>query len=258
MKILVLNQEEIERLLPMQECISVMADALAALARGEMYQPLRMIVRPPDASGLMGLMPAYRSGENPVLALKTICVFPENPSKGKDAHQGSVTLFDGETGEPLALLNASAITAIRTAAVSGVATRLLAREDAHVLAIIGAGVQARTHLAAMASVRSVKRARVMARTFEHARKLAEEAGTKYSFPVEAVENAEEALRGADMIVTATSAHEAVVRREWISCGAHINAVGGYSPAAREIDTQTVAAARLFVDRRESAMNEAGD
>src|SRR6185503_3541503 len=130
MKILVLNHAEVERLLPMVECIEVMAEALAALSAGQMHQPLRTVVRPPGAAGLMALMPAYRSGERAAYGLKSVCVFPSNTARGKDAHQGSVMLFSGETGELLALMNVSAITAVRTAAVSGAATRLLARADA--------------------------------------------------------------------------------------------------------------------------------
>ena len=258
MKILILTQREVEELLSMDECIAVMAEALTAFAEGEMFQPLRMVVRPPRATGLMALMPAHRTGERATFGLKAICVFPDNPARGKDAHQGGVMLFSGETGEPLALMNASAITATRTAAVSGVATRLLAREDACELAIVGSGVQARSHLSAMSCVRPVRRARIASRKIEHARAFAREAQAQYSFPVEPTDGVEEAVRGADLIVTATTAHEPVLRREWIAPGAHINAVGTYSPSARELDTATVAAATLFVDRRESALNEAGD
>jgi ornithine cyclodeaminase/alanine dehydrogenase-like protein (mu-crystallin family) len=258
MKILVLTHSEVEQLLPMSECITVMEDALASLARGEMHQPLRMVVKPPDASGVIAMMPAYKSGAESVFGLKAICVFPGNAAKGKDAHQGGVFLFSGETGEPLALMNASAITEIRTGAVSAVATRLLAREDASKLAIIGSGVQARSHLAAIACVRKLERARVASRSLENARKFADEMQTKHAFPIEPVATAEEAIRGADVIVTATTSHEPVLNREWISQGAHINAVGTYSFAAREIDTATMVAAKLFVDRRESALNEAGD
>lgn len=235
-----------------------MSDALGSLARGEVFQPLRTIIRPPDARGLLGLMPAYRHGENGTFGMKAICVFPGNPSLGKDAHQGMVMLFSRETGEPLALMNASQITAIRTAAVSAVATRLLARPDASELGIIGAGVQARTHLLALSSVRSIKRARVACRNPEHAEKLVREMHEKVSFPIEAVGSNESAVRDADIVVTATSAHEPVIRREWIADGAHINAVGTHSPQSREIDAATMAAARIFVDRRESALNEAGD
>ena len=242
----------------MAECIELMADALASLARGEVFQPLRTIVRPPDARGLLGLMPAYRGGESGAFGMKAICVFPGNPSLGKDAHQGMVILFSQETGEPLALMNASQITAIRTAAVSAVATRLLARPDASELGIIGAGVQARTHLVALASVRSIKRARVACRNPEHATQLVRELQDKVTFPIEPVSSNEAAVRDADIVVTATSAHEPVLNRNWIADGAHINAIGTHSPQSREIDTDTMAAARIFFDRRESALNEAGD
>ncbi|HEU4934329.1 MAG TPA: ornithine cyclodeaminase family protein [Pyrinomonadaceae bacterium] len=258
MKILVLNNEQIRELLPMRECIHLMADALAALARGEVFQPLRTIIRPPDARGLLGLMPAYHTGEHGAFGMKAICVFPGNPAKGKDAHQGAVMLFSRETGELMALMNASEITATRTAAVSAVATRLLAREDAHELAIIGAGVQARTHLFALDVVRSIKQARVACRNIEHAQELVREMQPHFSFPIKAVHSNEEAVRGADLIVTATSSQEPVINKDWISPGAHVNAIGTHSPNSREIDSATMAVARIFVDRRESALNESGD
>jgi len=258
MKILILDAPQIRELLPMGDCIELMADALSALARGEVFQPLRTIIRPPEARGLLGLMPAYRTGEHGAFGMKAICVFPGNPAIGKDAHQGAVMLFSRETGEFMALMNASEITAIRTAAVSAVATRLLAREDAHQLAIIGAGVQARTHLVALDAVRSVKHARIACRNIEHAQELVHEMKPRFSFPIEAVESNEEAVRGADMIVTATSSQEPVLYKDWISPGAHVNAIGTHSPNSREIDSATMAAARIFVDRRESALNESGD
>jgi ornithine cyclodeaminase len=242
----------------MRDCIELMADALSSLARGEVFQPLRTIIRPPEALGLLGLMPAYRTGEHGAFGMKAICVFPGNPAIGKDAHQGAVLLFSRETGELIALMNASEITAIRTAAVSAVATRVLARENAHQLGIIGAGVQARTHLLALDAVRSIKHARVACRNIEHARKLVREMQPGFSFPIEAVESNEEAVRGADLIVTATSSQEPVINKNWISPGAHINAIGTHSPHSREVDSATMAAARIFVDRRESAMNESGD
>lgn len=258
MKILVLNNEQIRELLPMRDCIELMADALAALARDEVFQPLRTIIRPPEARGLLGLMPAYRTGERGAFGMKAICVFPENPAKGKDAHQGAVMLFSRESGELIALMNASEITATRTAAVSAVATRLLAREDANELAIIGAGVQARTHLLAFDAVRSIKEARVACRNIEHAHELAREMQPRFSFPIKAVNSNEEAVRGADLIVTATSSQKPVINKDWISPGAHVNAIGTHSPSSREIDSATMAAARIFVDRRESALNESGD
>jgi ornithine cyclodeaminase len=258
MKIIVLDSEQIRELLPMRDCIELMADALSSLARGEVFQPLRTIIRPPEARGLLGLMPAYRTGEHGAFGMKAICVFPGNPAIGKDAHQGAVMLFSRETGEMIALMNASEITAIRTAAVSAVATRLLAREDAHDLAIIGAGVQARTHLTALNEVRSIKHARVACRNIEHAHEFVREMQPRFSFPIEAVETNEEAVRGADLIVTATSSQESVINMDWISPGAHVNAIGTHSPNSREIDGATMAVARVFVDRRESALNESGD
>ena len=242
----------------MNECIDVMEEAFAALAHNEFHQPLRTITKPPAVKGVLALMPTFRSGETPLFGLKAICVFPGNAAIGKDAHQGGVLLFDGTNGEPLAMVNASAITAIRTAAVSGLATRLLARPDAGDLAIIGAGVQARTHLLAMSCVRDLKRIRVSARRFESAQQFAEEMKERAPCPIEPVESNQEALRAADIIVTATTSREPVVLREWVSSGTHINAVGTFSFNAREIDTATVKAASLFVDRRESALNEAGD
>ena len=236
MKVLVLSEHEVHELLTMQECIEVMEDALRALARGEVFNPLRMPIRAPGAPGLLGLMPAWRAGETPYYALKEVCVFPENPKRGLDTHVGAVILHSGETGEPLAFMNASAITAIRTAAVSAVATKLLARKNAPVLAILGTGVQAKAHREAIPLVREIREIRMCGRG----------------------DSAEEAVRGADIIVTATSSRELVLRREWISPGTHINAVGSSIPAARELDGAAVAAASLFVDRRESTINESGD
>lgn len=258
MKLLILNHDEVEELLPMAECIEVMAEALTALAKKEVHQPLRMVVQPPNAAGLMGLMPAYMGGERAAYGLKAVCIFPENSKIGKDAHQGSVMLFSAKTGELLALMNASAITAIRTAAVSGVATRLLAKEDAEELAIVGSGVQARSHLAAMAAVRPLKRVRVVSRRLENARKFVAEMSPHYNFSIEAVGSVESAVRNADLIVTVTTAATPIVQRDWIAEGTHLNVVGSSIPTTREVDTATMAAASLFVDRRESTLNEAGD
>jgi ornithine cyclodeaminase len=257
-KILILTHDEVRALLPMRACIEAMADALSALARGQLHQPLRMIVRPDGAKGLMALMPAYAAVPQPAFGLKLIGVFPGNFALGLDAHQGAVLLIDGDTGALRALINASAITELRTAAVSAVATRALARPEAGELAIVGAGVQARSHLEAMACVRSIRRARVASRSPERARAFVEEMGPRVSFPLEAAPSVEAAVRGADLIVTATSSQEPVLRREWIAPGAHLNVVGASLAAYREVDSATMAAARLFVDRRESTQNESGD
>jgi ornithine cyclodeaminase/alanine dehydrogenase-like protein (mu-crystallin family) len=246
MTVRVLDEHDVRQLLPMGECIDVMAEALAALARGEVHNPLRFVVRPPGEASLMGLMPAHRGGATPLYALKAVVIFPGNSALGLDSHQGFVALFDGETGATRALLNAGAITAVRTAAVSGVATRLLAREDARTLAILGAGIQARSHLDAMRAVRDFDRVVVWSRTPGRIEGV-EEAGS-----------AEEAVRDADVVVTATSAAEPILERAWLKQGVHINAVGSSIPTTRELDTATMRDAALFVDRRESTINEAGD
>src|SRR6266850_1824989 len=186
MKVLVLNHREVEQFLPMFECISAMEEAIAALARGEAHQPLRTIFRPPEVKGVLAMMPSFRESPSPLFGLKAICVFPGNAAIGKDAHQGGVILFDGTSGEPLALINASAITAIRTAAVSALATRLLAREDASDLAIIGAGVQARPHLWAIQCVRPLKRVRIVSRSLESAQRFATEMQPQFPTLIEAV------------------------------------------------------------------------
>ena len=255
MNVRVLDEEAVRRLLPMSECIEVMAEALASLARGEVHNPLRFVVRPPDAPSLMGIMPAYRgdgasSGTSKLWGLKSVVIAPGNAARGLDLHQGFVALFDGETGEARAFMNAGGITAVRTAAVTAVATRLLARKDARTLAILGAGIQGKANLEAMRAIHDFDRVVAWSRT--PGRAAAELHG------VEEVATVEEAVRDADVVVTATSAPEPILRREWLKAGAHVNAVGSSIPTTRELDTQTMADASLFVDRRESTVNEAGD
>lgn len=252
MTVLVLSEHDVRAHLPLPACIEAMADVLAALARGELSMPLRFVVRPEEAAGLMGFMPAHRGGAAPVFSLKEIVVAPGNPARGLDAHQGAVILHDGETGELRAIMNASPVTEIRTAAVSAVATRALARPGARTVAILGAGVQARSHVEAMRCVLDDPEIRIWSRTGEHAAALARELGAV------ACRSVEEALAGAGVVCTTTSAREPVVRREWLAPGAHVNAVGSSIPTTRELDTATIAAASLFVDRRESTLNEAGD
>jgi len=242
----VLDEHDVRRLLPMADCIEAMDGALRSLARGEVYNPLRPVFRPPDEPSLMGLMPAHRGGDAAWWSLKALTIVPGNSSRGLDSHQGFVALFDGKTGEPRALMNAGGITAIRTAAVSGVATRLLARENVKTLAILGSGTQALSHIDAMHAVRSFDRVVLWSasgRSLEGA---------------ESVATAEEAVREADVICTTTASAEPIVRREWLKPGVHINGVGSSIPTAREFDSQTIVDASLFVDRRESTLNEAGD
>jgi ornithine cyclodeaminase len=235
----ILDEAQVTQLLPMGECIAAMEEVLSALARDELYNPLRQALRPPGADNLMGLMTAYRAGAS--YALKAVVVAPGNSKRGLDPHQGTVTLFDGVTGVPRAVLNASAITAIRTAAVSALATRTLMRKDARTLAILGRGHQGGPHLEAHRAVHDWERVVMWSPSY-----------------VEEAAGAEEAVRGADVVVTVTSAREPIVERAWLRPGAHVTAAGSSIPTTRELDTQTMVDATLFVDRRESTLNEAGD
>jgi ornithine cyclodeaminase len=255
-RVLILGHDDVVKALSPAECAEAMADVLAAHARGESFFPLRNVMAPPDASGFVGLMPGWRAahdGRPAAFGLKAICLIPGNPSRGLDTHHGTVTLFDGESGVPTAILDASAVTSIRTAAVTAVATRTLARQDARVLAIIGAGVQGRAHVEALLGVRQFDEIRVCARTETHAQAVAD-LDTRASV----ASCAEDAVRGADVVVTATSSRGPVIRRAWLADGAHVNAVGASSPSARELDTETVAAASMFCDSRESVLGEAGE
>ncbi len=257
MSVLVLSRSDIAHLLPMRECINVMAQALSALTRGDAILPLRQVVRLPDGKSAFAVMPAYLAGAQAVGA-KVITVFPDNHGTGIDSHQGAVLLFEGAHGSLAAVMDASSITAIRTAAVSGLATRLLARDDARTLAILGTGVQARTHLDAVCVVRNVTSARVWSRNRDAVREFAERESMRLRIPIEPSARARDAVEGADIICTVTASREPVLAGEWLRDGAHVNAVGASLPVARELDTAALVRGRLYVDRRESTFNEAGD
>jgi ornithine cyclodeaminase/alanine dehydrogenase-like protein (mu-crystallin family) len=244
MQVVVLSHDEVRELLPFSECVEVMEQALTDLQNGDAWQPLRPVIRPPDEPSLMGLMPAHRARPTSSYAIKTVCIFPANRARGLDSHYGTVTLFDGETGIPRAIADAA------------VATRALARADVTRLAILGTGIQARSHLEALATVRSFTDARIWGRSEAKARVVAEAADVP--FRVEAVPSAREALDGADVVATTTGSQAPILERAWLAPGAHVNAVGSSIPTAREIDTKTMAEAALFADRRESFYAEAGD
>ena len=257
MEILIVNQEEVPQLLPMNECMEVMEDALKTLGRDEAINPLRSVMWLPEKVGALGVMPAYL-GDIQTMGLKVISVFPGNHGTEYDSHQGAVMIFETRHGRPLAVIDASEITAIRTAAVSGVATRLLARDDAGDLAILGSGVQGRTHLEAMLIARDIKRVRVWSRSQANARAYAERDSKKHGVNIEVMATAQEAVEGADIICTTTSSPEPILKGDWIAAGAHINAVGSSVAFARELDTNAMVKSRLYVDRRASTINEAGD
>jgi ornithine cyclodeaminase/alanine dehydrogenase-like protein (mu-crystallin family) len=249
--VLILGHDEVLAALSPEDCADAMAAVLAAHARGEALMPLRSMVPFEGAAGFIATMPAWRGGSDPVFSLKSLVIAPGNPARGLDTHQGTVTLFDGETGVPRAVLDASAVTSVRTAAVSAVATRVLAREEARVLAILGAGVQGRAHLRALADVREFSEVRVYSPSRQHAQAMADGRARVAA-------SAEDAVRGADVVVLATSSSEPVISRSWLAPGAHVNAIGASVPSSRELDTETVAACALYCDSRESLRNEAGE
>lgn len=255
---LVLGRSDVERLLTMPKCIGLMEEALASLARGEVTLPLRPVLRAPDSPNVFALMPAW-SHTLGAMGAKLISVFPGNHAAGKDSHQGVVVLFDGIEGVPVGVMDAASITAIRTAAVSGVATRVLANPDARSVAVLGAGVQARTHIAAMRAVRPIEQVTVWSRTREHAIALVREVAKEPNGLAFAIaETASEAVQESEIVCTVTGSREPVLRGQWLAPGKHVNAVGASIPTARELDTEAMKTSRLFVDRRESALNEAGD
>lgn len=256
MTTVILTQREIRELLPMTECIEQMAEVLTALARDEATSPLRWGMRLPGEA-ILGMMPAALHSRR-ALGLKVVAVFPRNHGSRLDSHQGLVTLFDPDTGEPRAILDATEVTAIRTAAVSAVATRALARADADELAILGSGTQAWTHLEAMLCVRPIRRVRIYSATPTRRHAFVRAAAGRFPVEVVAVDSAREAVEGASLVCTTTASREPVLAGAWLSPGTHVNAVGACVPEARELDAAAVARARLYVDRYESALAESGD
>lgn len=254
---LILNQAEVAKLLSMSNCIDLMRHAFASMAKGDAVFPLRPVMFLPGKRGVLGMMPGYVASPESI-AIKVITVFPDNVNTPYDSHQGAVMLFDSTNGRILALMDASEITAIRTAAATAVATDLLARSDSSVLAILGSGVQARTHLEAIANVRNVSQVNVWSRTPERADAFAKRERDRRDISIDVCATAEDAVRNADIVCTTTAARDPILMGSWITPGMHVNAVGSSSPKMRELDASAVAKATMFVDWRESAFNEAGD
>src|SRR6187431_333555 len=254
---LFINKEKIASLLPMEECIEVMEKMFLSLAAGECLQPLRNIMRLSDGSGVLGMMPGH-AAKLDVMGIKVITVFHTNSESGLPSHQGVVILFDAKNGQPLMLFDALEITAIRTAAASAVATKLLSRENSSTLAIIGSGEQAKRHIEAMLIVRNIKQINLWSRNENNAKHLVNELSGEYNIPIHIKKNVRQAVEHADIICTVTSSKEPVVMGDWIAAGTHINAVGSSTALARELDTTAIGRSKLFTDRYESLFNEAGD
>jgi len=245
---LFLNEEQVREHLPMTKLIPAMEKALIDFSAGRVTQPVRSIISVDPPGGFLGLMPALTPDG---LGLKAVTFYPPNAERGIPTHMATIFLVDPQTGTPLAIMDGRLITEMRTAAVSAVATKLLASPRAKVLAILGSGVQARSHVEALRVVRQFEEIRVWSPTFEHARQFAEEISGK-------AVSAEQAVRDADVIVTVTSSRTPVLKGAWLKSGCHVNAIGACRPDWRELDDEAMQNNVVFVDSREGAMKESGD
>ena len=242
-----LDEDAIRPLLRLEDLIPAMEQALIDFSAGRVRQPVRGIVPVPEHGGLMGLMPAVYGD---VMGTKLVNVYPGNGARGLHTHQAIIALFSADSGVPLAVMDGRLITELRTAAVSAVATGVLSPETAWRLAILGSGVQARAHFRALSLVRKFHDVRVWSRNAEHAKAFANQIGARSCSP-------EDAVRGADVVVTVTNSPEPILRGAWLKPGALVNAVGAVGPSRRELDSQAMQGA-VIVDSREAAMRESGD
>ena len=245
---LFLNEEQVRQHLRMADLIPAMEKALIEFSAGKVTQPVRSVINVDPPGGFLGLMPAHTADG---LGLKAVTFYPSNAERGIPTHMATIFLVDPETGTPLAVMDGRLITEMRTAAVSAAATKLLASPDAKILAILGSGVQARSHVEALRLVRQFQEIRVWSPTKEHAEQFAKEIGATPT-------SAEQAVRGADVVVTATSSKIPVVKGAWLKAGCHVNAIGACRPDWRELDDAALKGSVVFVDCREGAMKESGD
>ncbi len=259
----ILSERDVRELLPQSECIDVMAKTMVDLANGDTVQPLRDIMPllgrdRAERKGVLGMMPAQIDASIDAHGIKVVSVFPGNHGTAYDAHQGVVVLFEPVRGCPVAVLDGSEVTAIRTGAVSAVATRVLARADAVTLGLVGAGIQAATHLDAIRCVRDIERVNVWSRRGERAARFAAEQSVRHGIPVVAVSSVREAVVDCAVVCVVTTAGEPVVEGAWLAPGTHVNAVGACFASKRELDSEAVRRSRLYADRIESLENESGD
>ncbi|MBZ0130092.1 MAG: ornithine cyclodeaminase family protein [Rhodobacteraceae bacterium] len=253
---IVIGAGEVRALLSMRDAIEIVEAAMIAVADGKANMPLRNVMEVGGVNRL-GIMPGALSGDAPTYGVKLISLFPGNPARGLSSHIGAMVMFDPETGAPAAVIDADALTAIRTAAASAAATRALAREDARVLALIGTGEQAEAHLAAIPLVRDIAEVRVTGRTPDRAAAFCDRMRADYPhLPLHPAASVAEAVRGADIVCTLTASPEVVLLGRNITPGTHVNAVGASIPTMQEIDAELVLKSRLFVDYLASALAQA--
>ncbi|WP_156681325.1 ornithine cyclodeaminase family protein [Sphingomonas profundi] len=253
----ILNAADVRELLPMSDCIELMAPTMIAVSAGNAVLPLRSIMSMPGDIGALGIMPGYLASAG-MYATKLISLFPRNAGSDHSSHIGMLVLFETGHGYSVGILDAAEVTAIRTAAASALATRLLARADASILAILGTGEQAARHLEAMLVVRQVKEVRLWGRNSAKAERLADVLRDRHQVAVRAVADVKDAVDGVDIVCTTTHAAEPILLGEWIGPGTHLDIVGSSIPTTAEIDGVLVAKARFFGDYRNSTRNQAGE
>ena len=241
----------------MEECITVMENIFIQLEENQAFNPLRSAMLIPGENGLLSMMPGYINKQD-IMGIKSVSVYPENANIGLESHQGSVTLFNALNGTPLAIMDAGQITAIRTAAVSGLATRILAKKNSKILAILGSGILARTHIEAMTTILNLEEIRVWSKNKINAKILVEEQRKKYAIPFRPFDTVNEAIYNADIICTTTAAVEPILHGKHLMQGVHINAVGSSVRNTRELDGFAIKLSKLYVDKIESTINESGD
>lgn len=257
MRIRLLSREDVRRALPMREAVEVMKRAFAQLSTGQAEVPLRVPVSVPRHNGLTLFMPAYLAADDQ-MAVKIVSVFNDNPARGLPLIYALVVVVDATTGQPAAVMDGTYLTALRTGAASGAATDLLARPDAAVAAVFGAGVQGRTQLEAVCAVRPIREAWVYDVDRTRAEAYAAEMAARLSLPVYVAGTPAEAVRRADVLCTATTSSVPVFDDADVRPGTHINAVGAYTPQMREVPTETVLRAKVVIDHRTASLAEAGD
>lgn len=257
MSLRIIDSNAVRQTLRMADCIDQMALAMRAVSNGEVTMPSRQVIALADGSGFLGLMPGSAQ-QPPAHGIKVLTICPRNAASGRPVIQGMLVVFDPETGAPAAVIDAATVTAIRTAAVSGLATRLLARAESRVLALIGSGVQAESHLEAMCAVRGITHVRVWNRTRATAEAFCEKHDGRFGCRVEPTDTATAAVAGADIVCTVTAAAEPVLRHDWITPGTHLNLVGSHDAHHREVDEALIARATLVVDHRGFAKTQAGE
>ncbi|MBD3335464.1 MAG: ornithine cyclodeaminase [Candidatus Eisenbacteria bacterium] len=254
-----LSRRDVEEVLSMEDCMTAVESGFAALARGEAKMPQRAAIPVEDHKGLFLGMPAYIGGAGEALGLKVVTVYPNNPGRyDLPTTLGTLLLCDPATGKVMAIMDAGYLTAMRTGAASGVATKYLAREDAAVGTLFGAGVQARKQVEAVHLARPLKKLYVLDISPEARDRLIQDLGQRLGIEMEPTDDAQTAVKEADVIITATSSPEPIFDGRWLQPGVHVNNIGSHSPKARELDTTTVKRSRFIADLKEANLVEAGD